>query len=198
MQNADGERNLSIYIAAPFSGITYAQSVAYRLQTLGFTIASSWLNDLNDQFCEREEIVDWLEQGTQTEFCDGHGNIELHPAYGQDHGKASEDHKSCSHGYCQYRYGEDTTKRAAMQNIEDVKGCDIMLFLPDDGRGEAQNTPGKFVEMGIALAMAKPIVRVKGGDRSVFDAASGVQEVPGINEALTKLDEWDSGVDRDS
>ena len=49
-----------------------------------------------------------------------------------------------------------------MQNIEDVKGCDVMLFLPDDGRGEAQNTPGKFVEMGIALAMGKPIVRVKG------------------------------------
>ena len=63
-----------------------------------------------------------------------------------------------------------------------------MLFLPDDGRGEAQNTPGKFVEMGIALAMGKPIVRVKGGDRSVFDAASGVQEVSGIDEALTKLE----------
>ena len=176
MQNAEGERKLSVYIAAPFTGIVHAQSVAYRLQTRGFTIASSWLNDQNGEFSDRDDIVEWLDQGTPTEFCNGRGN--------------SEGHESCSHGYCQYRSGEDSTKRAAMQNIEDVKGCDVMLFLPDDGRGEAQNTPGKFVEMGIALAMGKPIVRVKGEDRSVFDAASGVQEVPGIDEALTKLDEW--------
>ena len=191
MQNAEGERKLSVYIAAPFTGIVHAQSVAYRLQTRGFTIASSWLNDQNGEFSDREDIVEWLDQGTPTEFCDGCGNTEINPAYGQDHGKALEGHESCSHGYCQYRSGEDSTNRAAMQNIEDVKGCDVMLFLPDDGRGEAQNTPGKFVEMGIALAMGKPIVRVKGGDRSVFDAASGVQEVSGIDEALTKLDEWD-------
>ena len=195
MQKAKEERKLSIYIAAPYTGIVHAQSVAYRLQIQGFTIASSWLNDQNNESSDREEIVEWLEQGTPAEFCDGRGNVQIHSAYGQNHGKEQENHESCSHGYCQYRYGEDSTKRAAMQNMEDVKGCDVMLFLPDDGRGEAQNTPGKFVEMGIALAMGKPIVRVKGGDRSVFDAASGVQEVQGINEALTKLDEWDLGVD---
>ena len=183
MQNHCKQQPISIYIAAPFSAIAHAQSVAYRLQTRGYSIASTWLNTLEKWPHIRPQIIEWMEQDSPPAYCDGEGCDKKPPH------EEMEYHSACEHGFCLEQSGEHATANAARNNIDDVLACDVMLFLPDDGQGAGQHTPGKFVEMGIALAFDKPIVRVKGPTRSIFDAANRVYEEPDIAEAFTKLDE---------
>jgi nucleoside 2-deoxyribosyltransferase len=82
-------------------------------------------------------------------------------------------------------YDKDVLIREAANDVEDVRDCDIVILLNTQKRGE--ETSGKAVETGMALAWFKPII-VVGQPTNVFHWLMPI--VDSVEDAIALIREW--------
>lgn len=79
-------------------------------------------------------------------------------------------------------------KREAIHDVEDVYSCDLMILLNTQKRGE--ETSGKAVETGLALAWLKPVILV-GARTNVFHWLD-MPIVATVEDAIAIIRDWEA------
>lgn len=79
---------------------------------------------------------------------------------------------------------EAIMKREAVNDIEDVKDAAVLVLLNIQPRG--QESTGKAVETGLAIAWNKPVILV-GDKTNVFHYLDSVFQVDGITQAIDTI-----------
>ena len=79
-------------------------------------------------------------------------------------------------------------KTEAMHDVEDIYNCDIMVLLNTQKRGE--ETSGKAVETGIAMAWLKPVIVV--GERTNVFHYLDMPLLETIEEAISTIKGWEA------
>lgn len=82
-------------------------------------------------------------------------------------------------------YDKDVLIREAAHDVEDVRDCDIMILLNMQKRGE--ETSGKAVETGMAMAWFKPVI-VVGERTNVFHWLMPVVDT--LDDAIAMIKGW--------
>lgn len=85
-------------------------------------------------------------------------------------------------------YDKDVLIREAAQDVEDVFNCDVLILLNTQKRGE--ETSGKAVETGMAMAWMKPVI-VVGEASNIFHHIN--PRVESLEEAIALIRKWESG-----
>ena len=83
-------------------------------------------------------------------------------------------------------YDKDTLLQEARQDVEDVMTCDILILLNTQKRGE--ETSGKAVETGLAMAWLKPVI-VVGEVSNIFHHLCPV--VATLEDAVKTIRGWE-------
>lgn len=84
-------------------------------------------------------------------------------------------------------YDKDVLLKEARQDVEDVYTCDILVLLNTQKRGE--ETSGKAVETGMAMAWLKPVI-VVGQVSNIFHHMSPVVET--LDDAIAMIRGWEA------